>query len=176
MIKPMNKIARAVATIALAFLGLTSASAEAWKYESETDKMSGKVERTAHLVSTNSLDLQFPYSGPNYGHLVVRQHPEWGLDVYFSVNKGQLMCRRYSPCKIKVKFDDDAPITFNGSPPDDLDSKFAFLSSPKNFIAKAQKAKTILVQLTIYRNGVNTLEFNVESPLVWDKKPAAKGK
>lgn len=169
-------IFRLIVAMTTVIFGLSSAKADPWVYETEVDKMSGKTIRYARLASMNSLSLDFPYGGANYGHFTIRQHPEWGLHVIFSINKGQLMCWSYSPCKIKVKFDNDAPVTFSGSPPEDHETTVAFLSSPKNFIAKAQRAKTILVQVTIYGNGVNTLEFHADSLLEWDKKPTAKGR
>lgn len=92
------------------------------------------------------------------------------------IEKGQLMCRTHDPCKIQIKFDDEPPITFNGSPPSDHSTTVAFLSSPKTFVSKAQKAKSILVRFTLYHNGTKTLEFNADSPLEWDKKPTVKAK
>lgn len=160
-------------TLALALLVIaTSANASLWEYTENVDRMSGKKSRTAVAESDNSLSLAFPYQGQNKGQIVIRQHPQYGLDVIFKIDKGQLMCRTYEPCRINVKFGDAKPITFNGTGAADHDSTVAFLSSPQRFIESAQKTQNILVQFTVYNGGTNILEFSFPAPLKWtDKAP-----
>jgi hypothetical protein len=153
-------------------LALASASAHAslWEYSEATDKMTGKTTKMATSDSDNSLSLPFPYQGPNKGRIIVRQHPQHGLDVIFKIDKGQLMCRSYSPCKIAVKFGDAKPVVFNGSGASDQDTTIAFLSSPQRFIDGAAKTQNILVQFDVYNGGTNVLEFSFPAPLEWGKK------
>lgn len=147
-----------------------STTASAWSISTEKDPMSGKTATYATLSSSNSLSLGFPYSGRNYGQLVVRRHPKYGLDVLVSIEKGQTLCRSYEPCQVAVKFDDKPPMRFSGYPPESMDSTTIFLSPESKFITNASKAKRILVQFQVYREGDQILEFNTPSPLKWPAK------
>lgn len=147
-----------------------TASASAWTYQTDVDKMTNKKTSYALVQSTNSLALAFPYQGRNLGQLTVRQHPQYGLDVFFSVDKGQLMCSSYSGCDVMVKFDDGKPIRFSGTEPADNSSETIFLNSEKRFIDAAKKAKKILVQVQFYQQGNHVLEFDVPASLVWPPK------
>lgn len=138
-----------------------------WKYDAETDEMSGKKAHYARVTSTNSLDLSFPYSGNNRGHLTVRQHPKHGLDVVVTVEKGQIMCSSYGGCPIAIRFDDAAPVQFHGVPPEDHKSTVAFLKNPQRFINAASKAKRIKVQFNMFQNGAPILTFDTTAPLQW---------
>lgn len=158
---------RFVATI----LMLTCFSALAdWKYEETVDKMSGKKTTEASIESSNSLDLPFPYKGANRGNLTVRQHPSYGLDVIFYIDKGQLLCSSYDGCTVSVKFDDKPPVKFSATTSADHDSKVIFLRTTARFIESAKKAKVILVQPTIYQAGAPVLEFRTNAPLQWAVK------
>ena len=138
-----------------------------WRYSEEVDKMTGGREKWAQIESNNTLALQFPYAGPNYGRIYVRQHPRHGLDVFVSVDKGQILCPSYDGCSVMVRFDENKPITFKASGSSDRDPRFVFLRSESRFIADAKKAKSILVQLEMYRGGSQLLEFHSSSPLQW---------
>lgn len=129
--------------------------------------MSGKTTRYAQIRSDNSLSLGFPYSGRNYGQLTVRQHPKYGLDVIFQVEKGQLMCNGHRGCVIAVKFDDKAPMTFSADGPEDNSTEVAFLRDEGRFINAARGARRILVQVTMFRAGNQLLEFTAPEPLKW---------
>lgn len=158
--------------IGAAVLALVCCTAQAdnWDYDKSTDKMTGKTTVRAMVISTESLKLDFPYKGDdNFGALTVRQHAMYGLDVVFMIGKGQLQCNTME-CSIKVKFDDGPPMSFSGTPPEDRSTTQMFLDNPKRFIAAATKAKRILVQPTIYRNGSPVLEFGPLTPLIWPPK------
>lgn len=151
----------------VASLALVPLWAAAWTTSVEKDPMTGKSATYASVTSSNSLALSFPYSGANYGQLTVRKHPKYGLDVYLSFEKGQALCRSYEPCRVAVKFDDAAPVFFSGYPPDDHGSNTVFLAPESKFIARAAKAKTILVQVLLYREGEQIFKFGPTTPLVW---------
>lgn len=145
-------------------------SASAWTYQVEIDKMTNKKTSYALVQSTNSLDLGFPYKGRNMGLLTVRQHPQYGLDVIFSVDKGQLTCNSYSSCEVLVKFDDGKPMRFAGTEPADNSSDAIFIDNKKRFIDAAKKAKKILVQVQFFKQGTHVLEFDAPGSLVWPPK------
>ena len=156
-----------LSTIAV-LLASTCANA-AWVYDSSTDAMTSKTTTHAMLESSNSLSLDSPYAGTNYGTITVRKHPRWGVDVMFSISKGQIMCSSYD-CRIQVRFDENKPVIFSGQEPADNDSSVVFLNNEPRFIAMAKKAKKILVQASIYQNGAPILEFYAPKPLEWSPK------
>lgn len=141
-------------------------SRTAWEYESKTDQMTNKRSAEASLTSDNTLNLDFPYNGAQRGFLVVRRHPQYGLDVIVAISKGQILCNTYD-CRISVKFDDGAPMKFGGSGPADHSSTSVFLEGPERFINLAKKAKKILVQINLFHNGSQVLEFSSPVPLEW---------
>lgn len=146
-----------------------SSSFAGWDYESDKDKMTGKTTALARVGSENSMSLDFPYKGENYGHLTIRQHPQYGLDVIFSVDKGQILCR-LSECEVMVRFDEMPPSRFAANGAADNSSTHIFLRDRTRFINAAKKAKKILVQVTMHTNGAPILEFATASPLVWPQK------
>lgn len=44
-------------------------------------RLAAKKDVEAIVQSDNQLNFRFPYKGLNGGHPVVRQHPQYGLDV-----------------------------------------------------------------------------------------------
>ena len=147
-----------------------------WSYQEDTDRMTSKSTNSASIRSSNSLQLDFPYKGDNYGQITVRQHPKHGLDVIISIDKGQILCRSYSGCPVEIRFDDKAPMRFSGNGPADNSSDTVFLNNAPRFISEAKKAKRILVSMNIYKAGAPLLEFNGVKPLDWGKKSVAPTK
>lgn len=146
------------------------AAAGGWEYSTNIDKMTSKKTVHAVIRSSNSLSLQFPYRGANFGRLVVGQHPKYGTDVIVDVDKGQILCRSYDGCSISVRFDSAKPSTFSATPPADHSADHVFFENAQRFIASARKAKRILVQLTFFQSGTQVLEFEVDEPLRWPPK------
>lgn len=157
---------KATASIITALIA-TTANAGAWSTVTEKDPMTGKTATYSSIGSSNSLTLDFPYRGSNYGQLSVRKHPKYGTDVILQFEKGQSMCRSYEPCRIAVKFDDNKPMTFSGYPPADHGTTSIFLEPEAKFIAQASKAKKILVQFQVFQHGDQIFEFSTASPLKW---------
>ena len=143
-----------------------------WGYSEDTDRMTSKNTTAAAIRSSNSLRLDFPYKGENYGQITVRQHPKHGLDVIISIDKGQILCSSYSGCPVEIRFDDKPAIRFSGTGPADNSSDTVFLSNAPRFISEAKKAKRILVSMNIYKSGAPLLEFSTTAPLQWGKKAA----
>lgn len=148
-------------------LAVMPSFAVSWAYDNDVDKMTGKESKTAWVRSDNSLRLEFPYAGPNYGTLNVRRHPKYGTDVIVQIDKGQLMCRSWEPCAVMVRFDDAKPIRFTGYPSADHDTTVVFLKPQAKFIERAKSAKKILIQLTLFRGGDQVLEFSTPNSLNW---------
>lgn len=138
--------------------------------------MSGGKTEYAVLESNNSLSLARPYSGINRGRIVVRQSPKFGEDVYVTVDKGQILCRSYEPCTVRLKFDDAKPIAVSAIGPSDHSTTIVFLRSRARFLEGAKSARKILVELEFYQNGVQILEFHSSQSLKWAPKAAAKAR
>lgn len=153
-----------IATLFLACCAASNAFAD-WSYSKDVDPMSGNVVTSGRIKSTNSLDLEFPYKGQNYGALTIIQRQKQGPSVLLSIQKGQIICRSYENCSVNVRFDESPAMTFSGSPSVDHDPKYLFIGNEQKFIARATKAKKILVQVTIYQSGANILEFSSSAPL-----------
>lgn len=157
---------------AVAICGIFSSLAFAdptrgWQYETSTDKLSGKESKTATIRSDNSLSLAFPYEGVNYGRLIVRQHPQYGLDVIVAVSKGQIMCYSYDRCTQKIRFDDGGVEKLTVLAAADNSADVVFFAYPKWAIGKLKNAKEIVIQLTMYQAGNQTLVFTADKPLDW---------
>lgn len=139
-----------------------------WSYETSNDQMTSKPTKYATLKSLNSLALERPYAGENYGQLTIRKKTDRAEEVMVSIDKGQSMCRSYSnDCTVSVRFDDAQPIRFAGQTPSDGSSTTIFLTPAGKFIAASKKAKTTKVSLEIYQAGNQILEFSTATPLNW---------
>lgn len=143
---------------------IASAASAQWEYNTRADKMTGKTKHITGVVSTNSLNLAFPYAGTNYGRIIVRQEDGKAPEVFVTVDEGQILCR-LSDCSLRVRFDENQPIRMSGSPPDDHSSRIVFINQASKFIAAAQKAKRILIEMSFYKNGNQILEFDTPVPL-----------
>lgn len=166
----MNQ-AQAIKTAAFfAALFCCGAAQADWSYDDSVDAMTSKRTSLATVRSNNSLNLDFPYKGTNHGRLMVRRHPQHGVDVIFIVDKGQIICSNYRGCEITARFDEQNPIKFNAVEPADNSSNTLFLKDHNRFISLASKAKRILVQVNMYQNGLSILEFTSAQPLAWPPK------
>lgn len=164
----MKNIRRALLMVFISFFA-GNLFAGNWNYSKSKDKMSGKSTESAILTSENSLQLGFPYSGMNYGRILVRKHPQHGLDVIVSVDKGQILCDVYT-CQFKIRFDDGAVQNFTMVPSADHSSEVVFAKSPEWVVKNLRNAKTILIQIPMYNEGNQILEFKVNQTLVWPQK------
>ena len=149
------------------FLAFSGHALADWRYAQTDDKMTGKSGEYAELESNNSLQLEFPYTGKNYGRIAIRRHPRFGTNAFVLVDKGQIQCASYDECHVLVKFDDAAPIKWSVSKPEDHSTDVVFFNNEKSFIAKAKKAKRILVSIVFFRSGSQILEFYTSKPLEW---------
>jgi hypothetical protein len=163
-----NRPFSTAAGILLAVLA-TAAHANYWVYDTANDPMTDKPSSFAQLTSMNSLALAFPYRGANYGDLHVRRTPRGGVDVLFTIGQGQIMCHGFDDnCALLIRFDASEPRRFRAVGTSDHDPKVVFLRDAAGFITSATKAKRILVQVEVFQNGVQTLEFRPDTPLKWD--------
>jgi hypothetical protein len=121
--------------------------------------------RVHHAVtrSTNFVEFDFPYRGPQRGTLVLRTHPKNGKDVIFSIERGQLLTRSYEDSTALVRFDDSEPVSFKVVGAEDHSSTSAFFRDYQGFVSKLLKAKRVRISLPVYQEGSPVFEFDVSS-------------
>lgn len=128
-----------------------------WEYHQSTDEMTSKPIKFAQIMSKESLDLDFPYEGLNYGQLTLRKKD--GLNIYLGIDKGQIS-GGYDNKFITVRFDEEKPIRFSYSEPQDGSSNVIFIDNEVKFLSKLKKSKKTLISLPLYQAGNQILEFN----------------
>jgi len=144
-------------TVAVAVDSISQPANNSWEYNQSIDKMTSKPTKFAHLISNESLDLEFPYDGANYGQLTLRKKD--GLDIYLRIDKGQIT-GGYDNNIITIRFDKERPIKFSYSEPQDGSSNIIFINNESKFLSKLKKSKKILISLPLYHEGNQILEFN----------------
>lgn len=142
----------------------TVAHAEPWRYKVQVDKMSGHKSEQATLTSSNQLRLGFPYNGTNRGLLLVTQLTEDQPHVGVGIERGQISCPP-DPCAIRIRFDDQPPRRVSGSVDNSGPSSLMILSADNDDLKDFRKAKKIMVELPLFREGSQVLEFHPTTPL-----------
>lgn len=137
------------------------AMGQQWRYDRSDEGMSGKAVISAEVKSTNTIHLDFPYSGAQHGTLTLRRHPRWGNDVILRIERGQILCHSYGDCKINVKFDDGKVIRLNGNPPEDNSSEVVFIPGFSTFTKQLPNAKRVKIEVSLYQAGNQVFEFDV---------------
>lgn len=140
------------------------ASGPRWEESVHKDEMTDKSSKVFHLLSSDSLRLEFPYGGNNMGHLYVRFPDAGKPDAYLLLDKGNLICG-YRDCYMMVRFDDGKAQRFNATKADDHSSNVLFFSDANRFIAAARKAKKILVEVQFFQQGNQVVKFEPAEPL-----------
>lgn len=133
-----------------------------WTYSSDEDMATGKKSYTATLDSENTVDFDFPYSGPQYGQLMLRNHPRYGFDAIVSIQKGQILCSEYSNPYVLVRFDNGSPIKYECSAPADSNTVHSFISDADSFTQQMKSASVAYITLTFYQEGSQTFKFKVK--------------
>lgn len=137
------------------------ATGQQWSYEVSEEKMTGGKRTIASVESINTVEFDFPYSGPQNGCLTLRTDPRYGKDVLFRLEKGQILCPSYEGCAVHVRFDDEKPSNFSASGAADHSSNVVFLDDYNRFLVKLRKAKRVRLAVNIYQQGTPVFEFDV---------------
>ena len=128
-----------------------------WEYRTDEDKMNGGIRKYATIHSTNVVNFDRPYEGPQRAYIVIRRSKA-GQDVMFGIQRGQFMCHVFE-CTITVRFDDAPPVRMTASAPADHSTTVVFISNERNFIHKLSTAKQVRVAADIYHQGTPVFEF-----------------
>lgn len=131
-----------------------------WKYETRINKMTSSKDIFCTVQSNETLSLGAPYDGVNYGSLVVRKM-NGEVDIIISIMKGQIS-GGYENEYFKARFDDEKQITFSYLSPSDNSTESIFVENTAKFLKKLRKSKKVLIQIPLFQNGNQILEFNTE--------------
>lgn len=134
-----------------------------WEYDSTINKM-GENIKFARVKSTDLVYFDFPYSGGSRGAITIRKK-RGDLDIYFTISKGQIDTG-IDETYIRVKFDDDKPVTYSMSESEDGSSDILFFNNESAFLKKIKKSKKMVVEVPFYQNGFEQFEFKIRN-LVW---------
>lgn len=132
-----------------------------WNYHANEEKMTGGTTYHASVYSTNTVNFNSPYNGEQHARLSLRTDPKYGKDIFFSIEKGQILCHSYEDCSVLVRFDNEKPTTYSGVGPADNSSETVFIRNYDRFVAKIQKAKIVRISTNIYQEGAPVFEFDV---------------
>ncbi len=128
-----------------------------WTYDRRRDELRGRDIVEARIRSSNSINLGFPY-GETHLSIVVRQHPEYGRDVIFIADSGQIVCG-VTGCRGSISFDGSAQrISLNDSA--DYNPAIVFAASAGPLIDKLKRAERTIVELPFYQNGNPQFTFD----------------
>lgn len=133
-----------------------------WAYRFDADKMSGEVMAIASVASSNTISLDFPYAGAQRGRLGLRNHPRWGRDVIFAIERGQIPCTSWDGCSVKVRFDNEKPFIVGASRAEDGSTEAVFLKGYASLERKIRTSKKMLIEVNIYHGGSPVFEFDID--------------
>lgn len=162
-----TRIQREIAA-SLADQPMAPVSLTRWTYRNAVDPMTDRTTHFACVTSTNQIRLNPPYDDVR-AELCIRQSPRYGLDVYVQLlGNGQILCRSYNNCTVKVRFGDGAQQSFSATDATDGSSNVIFISNADRFTTGAKTADATRVQMTFYEAGDQVVEFSTKG-LEWPR-------
>jgi len=135
-----------------------------WNYSEKANEMDNNTTYFAQVVANELLDFDFPYNGGVTASIVIRNKNR-KKDAMIQISKGQFMTK-IDDNTIRVKFDNNKPITYSYSEPSDNSTTTIFISNASSFISKLKKAKQTIIECEFYSEGIRTMKFETNG-LVW---------
>lgn len=132
-----------------------------WFYIQSDDEMSKGAIHQAQVLSSNTANFDFPYSGAQHATLTLRTHPRHGKDIIFSIEKGQILCRSYENCTVLVRFDDEPSSNYSAIGAADNSTETIFIRNYSKFTERLLKAKRVRIAANIYQQDAPVFEFDV---------------
>jgi len=132
-----------------------------WSYSQDADAMSKGTTYHAWVLSSNTVNFDFPYSGEQHARLNLRVDPRHGKDVIFSIEKGQILCHSYEDCTVLVRFDDGKASNYTAVGAADNSTETIFIRNYGRFVENMLKAKKVRISTNIYQEGAPVFEFDV---------------
>ena len=131
-----------------------------WEYSEEEDKMNSSKKYYASVEAKDKLNFDSPYSGGSTATLTVRRI-NGKNNVFLDVSKGQFVVRSYS--RIRLKFDDMKPSSFEISEPADYSNNTIFIMPYDKIVDLLKKHKTLLLEADFYQEGTRQMEFDISN-------------
>jgi RNA polymerase subunit RPABC4/transcription elongation factor Spt4 len=162
----------AVAAASAVKAGQTSKSVESplsrWTYDTSRDEVRNAEIKTANLLSDNQIQLSAPYDGGTKAQILIRRHPEYGVDVMIKASPSQIICDSYDGCSIDINIDGKTQ-KLRMLKPADYDSELLFVSNGPSLVRKLKVSKKVVLELPFYSNGNGQFQFTTLG-LEWDQK------
>lgn len=143
-----------------------------WEYQERADEMGRGVMKFAHVDSLTTINLGFPYQGPQLMRLVL-QSRKGEKGAYIKVDHGQFNLG-YSGRFFTIRFDKGKLHTFVFGASDDGRTNRAILGYDVHgrdeydrFIALLRKAKTMDIEVEFYGEGSKVVTFDVHGLQGW---------
>ena len=136
-----------------------------WQYTEKVDPMTSATTYHASLLSTTTLNFEFPYAGGSQAWLMVRKS-NGENEVMLKVSKGQFIAS-FENQTMRIRFDQEQPVTVNYSSAADGSSDIVFLSQPYMIINKLKTAHKVVVESQFYQEGVRHIDF-VSGNFIWN--------
>lgn len=141
-----------------------------WHYENKKDEMSSGITHTATVMSANKINLEFPYHGGTVAWFELSNHPRFGRQIIFTINKGQLLCSSFDGCGVLLRFDDSTPIKYFAQAAADGSNTDLFIRDfDEHMIEKLKASKQLIIEAMFYRSGNHQFKFNI-SGLEWQEE------
>ncbi len=132
-----------------------------WEYKEMEDKIHNAKYKIARTTSINTLNFDFPYSGAQHAHLIVRRNYDGSKEVMLTIEQGQFMASAMGG-NVLVRFDDNPPKNFGLTEPADSSTTVVFIHDADYFIKELATARKAYLQTDFFQEGRPTLEFAVE--------------
>lgn len=140
-----------------------------WRVEETVDEMTDTKNVLKTLHSENEVEFASPYSGGAFLDICVKYVQRTGTEVFVKLSKGQLFASEYKGTDfVTVRFDDDAAQKFHVTEPADGSNDILFIDNARGFINRAKTAKSIKMEVPVYREGTPLFTFKVDEPLTWE--------
>lgn len=157
----MKKLFLMAALLSIGFPAISE-----WKHEIKEDKMGRGSDEIATIISSNSLSLSAPYNGTQNASLSLRWLRNCSNEFVVAIDKGQIVCE-LETCGLLVKVDNEKAFRITGSHPKDGSSDVVVGGLSTEELRKIKDAKKILIEVTVYQNGEQVLEFDSkENPFI----------
>jgi hypothetical protein len=139
-----------------------------WESQERPDQMGRGVLKFAHVDSLTTINLGFPYQGPQLMRLVLQSSPQGRKGAYIKVDHGQFHIR-YPHSKFTIRFDKGKLHTFPFDSSDAGRSNVAILGQNQydRFIALLRKAKMMNIEVDFYGEGSQVVTFDVHGLQGW---------
>jgi hypothetical protein len=132
-----------------------------WSYSQDADAMSKGTTYNAWILSSNTVNFDFPYSGEQRATLNLRVNPRYGKNVIFRIEKGQILCHSYEDCTVLVRFDNGKASNYTAVGAADNSTETIFIRNYGRFVENMLKAKMVRISTNIYQEGAPVFEFDV---------------